>query len=77
MKLIQNITVSFLLIVTTQASAEKMLVPPNAQAPECNQSYENAAQPKTATNVLSAMTPICLHRGGFRVMHKILTSGGG
>ncbi len=49
-----------------------MLVPPSSQAPECNYSYNNAAQPKTANDVLSAMMPICTQRGGLRVMHKDL-----
>ena len=74
MMIIQHIFVSLLLIITTQSFAEKMLVPPNSQAPECNYSYNDAAQPKTADNVLSAMRPICIKRGGLRVMHKILTS---
>lgn len=75
MRLIQPIILSFLLIVTTQAFAEKMLVPPNGQVAECSQSYENADQPKTANTVLSAMTPVCLHMGGLRVMHKEILGG--
>ncbi|MCL9684427.1 hypothetical protein [Legionella maioricensis] len=52
-----------------------MLAPPTSQAPECNYSYNNAAQPKTAEDILAAMQPICTERGGLRVLNKLFTSG--
>lgn len=73
MKLIQNLIILCFGLITAQVYAEKMLLPPNGQSPECNQSYEQASQPKGAENVLAATTAICLHRGGFRVLHKVLS----
>lgn len=75
MKLARYIFTSFFLLITTQIFAERMLAPPISQAPECNYSYSNAAQPKTAENILSAMQPICTERGGLRVLNKLFTSG--
>lgn len=62
-------------LVGDPAFAEKMLVPPSSQAPECKYSYDYAAQPKTANNVKSAMTQICTQRGGMHVLHKVLVAG--
>ncbi|KGP62853.1 hypothetical protein EP47_14335 [Legionella norrlandica] len=75
MKIIQSVFVSLLLLIlANQAFSEKMLVPDNSETPECKYSYDNALQPKTDENVLSAMTQICIERGGMHVLHKILTS---
>lgn len=50
--------------------AAKMLGSPQG-GPECHESYEAAAQPKSAGAVLSAMQPVCERRGGLHVLHKI------
>ncbi len=80
----QTIILLFLLVITTEVFAEKlaplfaekMLAPPVARArPECHHSYENAPQPKTANHILASMTPICLNKGGLRIIHRILFFG--
>jgi hypothetical protein len=75
MRLFKNLIVSLLTVVNAQAFASQMLSYPVAQPPECNQSYENAQEPKTTDQVLSALKQICLERGGRRVIHKEITSG--
>jgi len=68
------IVVVILCVSTTSLFAEKVLTPPKGQSPECLQSYDEAASPKIADNVLGALTSLCLGRGGMRVKHKILSS---
>ena len=68
-----NIMMSLLMIITSQAFAETMLIYPNGQPSECIRSYEAASAPKTANSVLTAMTPICRERGGSRVIHQEIT----
>ena len=76
MKLILNFIVSLLIVINTQqAFALKILIYPSGQAPECSQSFESAASPKTPDNVLFAMSALCTSRGGVKVMHKMITAG--
>jgi hypothetical protein len=63
------------IVVNTQAFAIKMLSYPVDQSPECNQSYDNAAEPKTADQVLYALNKLCLSKGGVRVIQKEILSG--
>lgn len=50
-----------------------MLAPPHFDsAPECFESYNQAAQPKTADAILSSMNTVCQGRAGLRVLHKII-----
>lgn len=63
------------MLINTNALAQKLLLPPNGQLPQCDQAYLNATQPKTAINVLNSISGACHYAGGMRVMHRVLTSG--
>jgi len=71
MKLPSAFIISISLLISSQSFAEKILAPP-LSGPECHESYEGAAQPKSANAVLISMQPICERRGGLHVLHKIL-----
>jgi hypothetical protein len=75
MKAFGNLILTLLLVSNTKAFAIQMLSYPVGQSPECNQSYDNTAEPKTADQVLSSLRQLCLKRGGVRVMQKEVTSG--
>ena len=63
-----------LLLIAPTSFAIKPLVPPNNEASiECIQAYDKARQPKMIVDVRDAMQPICLQKGGFRVLHKMIT----
>ncbi|VEB39321.1 Uncharacterised protein [Legionella sainthelensi] len=73
MNLIIRFTLISILFCSSKVFAEKMLAPPHpASAPECYESYNQAAQPKTAASVLSSMNAVCQDRGGLRVLHQVI-----
>src|SRR5579872_864561 len=73
MKSIYLILLFFLSVPSVHA--EKILVAPKGEQPECMQSFENAATPKTVSSVDLAMRIVCKQRGGHRVMHKVIDTG--
>lgn len=75
MKLLANCSVSIFMLLTTQVFALPLLSYPVAQPPECNQSYENAPEPKSFEQVYDSLQKICIERGGVRLTNKWLKAG--
>lgn len=75
MRLLANGTIPIFMLMTTQVFAQPFLSYPVAQPPECNQSYENAPEPKSFEQVYESLRKICIERGGVRVTDKWLKAG--
>lgn len=69
MKIIQIVIILLFLINPNLSFADKLLAPPTGPV-QCNQVYENTAQPKIFDNVLSSMNRACHYSGGLHVMHQ-------
>ncbi|CAM2943717.1 hypothetical protein [Legionella worsleiensis] len=52
-----------------------LLSHPSSPVPECNQSYENAHEPKVLSQIFSELYDICVRKGGIRVNTQYIRSG--
>ncbi|KTD54735.1 hypothetical protein [Legionella quateirensis] len=74
MRLFYSGIASLLMLFTTQAFAVLLSYPVD-QMPECNQSYEQAREPKLESQIFSKMNEICVEKGGIRVNTQYIRSG--
>lgn len=75
MKSLISFICCLLLITTSPTFAARILSYPVGQSPECNQSFEGAASPKTLQNVMSSIKQMCMSKQGVRITHKELNTG--
>lgn len=47
---------------------------PKGQPPQCDQAYQNAAQPQTVNTVLASMMQVCFYAGGSNVTHSAVVA---
>lgn len=66
---------TFFLLLSFEAKAEKILLPPHAQPPECREIYEETEIPKTMDNLLAPMHFLCYQKEGLHVLHRVLPYG--
>lgn len=66
---------SLLLIISIPTFAARLLSYPVGQSPECNQSFESAATPKTLQNVMASIKGLCRAKQGVRITHKEINTG--